>query len=718
MKRKIACVAVVLLLLVTAGLSAAAEQVYNSYTYDYWGNPVEAPESYTPDRFYLATDMGTTVFKLPQDMFVQQETGRIYVADTGNNRIVILDKNFQLVREIKELQLDPEELGLTDQEKKDAALISASFATPNGLFVDGKGLIYVADTENKRVVICSEDGRVVRLLSKPQSEVNFTGIDFLPMKVVADDTGYTYLLCKGIYHGAVVYTPEGRFSGYFGANTTEVTLSVILDNFWRKLYTAEQRQKMNKYVPIEFSNLDIDEKGFIYTTTLITTTYKNHIKKFNHNSTNVLSGAQVISSQYAGFYGDLERVWYNSEMYESRFTDICYRDGFIHALDMSRGRVFEYDDNGMLVSVFGGIGNQTGTFGNPVAVDALGQNLLVLDAAKGSITVFKPTPYCLKIHSATKAYNEGRYTASRNQWEEILAENSNCQLAYIGIGKAYYESGDYENAMTYFRQGQDREGYGKAYKQFRNERLQVIIPVVVVVLVLLIVIWKLVRFILKKTGRLRPRVKREEKFRRILWVWYTMRHPVKGFTDCKENRRYSTPFALLVSLLLFAVMIVQRQFTGFPFNYEDPLKINVLLIFASTVLLLVLWSIGNWAVSTLLDGKGRMREIFYVTAVSLIPYLLSVVLTVIMSNVLATDEGMFITWVSGFGILWSAFLLFSGLMVLHDYSFLKTLMSVLLTLFLLVVVAFIAVLLFSLFQQTFHFFEDIYNEINFRMMKS
>ena len=113
-----------------------------------------------------------------------------------------------------------------------------SFATPNGLFVDGKGLIYVADTENKRVVICSEDGRVVRLLSKPQSEVNFTGIDFLPMKVVADDTGYTYLLCKGIYHGAVVYTPEGRFSGYFGANTTEVTLSVILDNFWRKLYTA------------------------------------------------------------------------------------------------------------------------------------------------------------------------------------------------------------------------------------------------------------------------------------------------------------------------------------------------------------------------------------------------------------------------------------------------------------------------------------------------
>ena len=190
---------------------------------------------------------------------------------------------------------------------------------------------------------------------------------------------------------------------------------------------------------------------------MITTTYKNHIKKFNHNSTNVLSGAQVISSQYAGFYGDLERVWYNSEMYESRFTDICYRDGFIHALDMSRGRVFEYDDNGMLVSVFGGIGNQTGTFGNPVAVDALGQNLLVLDAAKGSITVFKPTPYCLKIHSATKAYNEGRYTASRNQWEEILAENSNCQLAYIGIGKADYESGDYENAMTYFRQGQDRD---------------------------------------------------------------------------------------------------------------------------------------------------------------------------------------------------------------------------------------------------------------------
>lgn len=262
---------------------------------------MEAPESYTPDRFYLATDMGTTAFKLPQDMFVQQETGRIYVADTGNNRIVILDKNFQLVREIKELQLDPEELGLTDQEKKDAALMSASFATPNGLFVDGKGLIYVADTENKRVVICSEDGRVVRRC--PSLRARSTS----PASIFAHEGGgrrhrLHLSAVQGHLPRAVVYTPEGRFSGYFGANTTEVTLSVILDNFWRKLYTAEQRQKMNKYVPIEFSNLDIDEKGFIYTTTLITTTYKNYIKKFNHNSTNVLSGAQVISSQYAGFY--------------------------------------------------------------------------------------------------------------------------------------------------------------------------------------------------------------------------------------------------------------------------------------------------------------------------------------------------------------------------------------------------------------------------------
>ena len=719
MKIKILRNITALLILLSAGLSAAAEQVYHNYTYDYWGNPVESPESYSPQKAYFSTDMGTTNMKLPQDMFVDSNTGKIYICDTGNNRIIVLDQNFKMIKEISEFKIDKDFLNLAPNQRSNSGIVSPKLASPTGIFVDKQGLLYIADSENKRVVVSTVNGNVVRLLTKPGSDVNFTGIDFIPMKIVVDESGYVYLLCKGVYHGAVIYTPKGSFSGYFGANRTEVTLSLLTDYFWRGLYTAEQRAKMTKYVPIEFSNLDVDDDGFIYTTTLITTTYSNHIKKFNHNSTNVLAGNQVINNSLVGFYGDPKRVWYNSEMYESRFTDICYRNGFINALDMARGRVFQYDDNGTLVCVFGGKGNQIGTFSTPSAIDSLGENILVLDSEKCCVTVFSPTDYGKKVHSALQAYNNGRYQESCRQWEEIADANNNCQLAYIGIAKALYENEDYVNAMKYFRLGQDRKGYGKAFKLYRNDILQKIIPVIVVVLVPIIVVLMLVKYVLRtKVGQKVIETGRNSYFKRLSWVWYTMRHPTKGFTDCKENRRYSVAFGFLIGLTVFAAMIMQRQFTGFTFNYNDPNKINILLLFVQSVLLLIVWSLGNWAVSTLLDGKGRVKEIFYISAVALVPYVLSILFSVVLSNIMVADEGVFITWLTMLGILWSVLLLFTGLMVIHDYSFMKMLGSVLLTLFLLTVVAFVSALLFSLFQQTFHFIQDIINEITFRNLKS
>lgn len=717
MKLKVISVLLILMFLCAGITTVSAEQVYQNYTYDYWGNPVEAPETYTPANMYLPADMGTTAFSSPQDLFVEKKTGRIFVADTGNNRIVIFNRNFQFEKEIKELTVDQSKLELTNSQRKDTLLLSETFAKPNGVFVDGNGLIYVADTENKRVVVFRDTGEVVRVLGKPESNVNFTGIDFLPMKVVADDSGYAYLLCKGIYHGAVVYNPSGQFSGYFGANTTESTFELVMENFWRMFYTAEQRAKSKTFVPIEFSNLDIDENGFIYTTTLITTTYTNHIKKFNHKSQNVLLGSTAITSQYQGFYGDLNRVYYMREMFETRFTDICYRNGFIYALDLSRGRVFEYNSTGSLVSLFGGIGKQVGTFTAPVAIDVLDDRILVLDSTKGNITTFRPTAYCEKLHEATNAYDEGFYTESRELWEDILESNSNSQAAYIGIAQALYEEGDYQGAMSYFKQGQDRVGYGKAYKLYRNALLERIIPILIVICAVLGCAFWIIRAVLRRKGKW-PERRQKNSNSRWASVRYTLFHPMKGFTDCVEKQSYSIPFSILIALLLFFLTIIQHQYTGFCFNYRDPLKINVLMIFAATVLLLVLWAFGNWAVSTLLDGKGRVKSILYVSSVALVPYLISLVITVIGSNILVTDEGMFITWISLFGILWSGFLMVSGLMVLHDYSFGKTLWSILLTVFLLVVVAFVAVLMFSLFQQTVSFFVDIYNELTFRNLKT
>jgi hypothetical protein len=394
---------------------------------------------------------------------------------------------------------------------------------------------------------------------------------------------------------------------------------------------------------------------------------------------------------------------------------VSYSGGFINALDMTRGRVFQYDATGALVAVFGGIGRQEGTFMIPSALDVMGDNILVLDAGKGNITVFRPTEYGTLVQTAIALYNKSRYTESQKLWAQIASRNNNCQMAYVGMAKAYYENGDYKQAMTYFKLGESREGYGKAFRYYRNDRLRRVVPVVVCVLAVLYLLRRVWKHLRKSDQASLP--SRRKGFARIRWIGYTLCHPIKGFTDCKESHGHSVLFGLLISLLLYAALILRRQATGFPFNYNDPETINVLLLFAQSVLLLIVWSISNWAVSTLADGKGRVGEILYSGAVSIVPFGMSMFLTVVLSNILSYGEGVFLTWITGLGILWSLLLLLASQMVIHDYSFWRAVGMILLTVALLLVILFIGFLLFSLFQQVIQFFGDIINEINFRNLK-
>lgn len=196
---------------------------------------------------------------------------------------------------------------------------------------------------------------------------------------------------------------------------------------------------------------------------------------------------------------------------------------------------------------------------------------------------------------------------------------------------------------------------------------------------------------------------------------HILSHPTDGFDDLREQKHTLLLFTLFILLLLFTGRVAQRQLTGFLFNTNDFSALNLATEFSRTILVFLLWVICHWAVSTLFSGKAAPREIWTVSAVALTPYVAAVWINVLLSNVLLTTESMFMTILQGACVLWAVWILLSGLIDYQEFSFWQTIGCILLTLAAMLVVVFVLVLLFSLFQQVANFIQTVAREIMLRV---
>ena len=130
-------------------ISVTAATPYQNYTYDKSQETQAEPQAYVPVQAVSGVIAGTIDFSEPQDIFVA-ENSNIYIADTGNNRIVVLNKEMHFVQEIKEFQNN----GQID-----------TFQKPSGIYVTKENELYIADTENQRIVVLQEDGSFKKILS-------------------------------------------------------------------------------------------------------------------------------------------------------------------------------------------------------------------------------------------------------------------------------------------------------------------------------------------------------------------------------------------------------------------------------------------------------------------------------------------------------------------------------------------------------------------------
>ena len=686
MRKRLAALFFAVLLFLSFPFTAGALTMtpYLGYEYNSAEESVPAPVGYVPEGVYYGADMGTSALSAPADLcFYKNE---LYLLDSGNSRILVTDESLRFKRAIGKIKWGKETLDYTGAQ---------------GLYVCADGNLLIADTQNSRVIEVTNSGSAVQVLSKPDTSMIDSAASYHIKKVIRDTNGVTYALVDGVNDGAVTYLSDGSFGGFFAGNEVEKTAAVIFNYMWKRFMTEEQIRNSKTASPASITNFDIAGKGFLYTVTQ-STDGSTSVRLLNFKGSNLEEETE---------FGDLE---WDRKIKNSVTTSLCDvdvdDDEFIYLLDTARGRVFVYTKDGDLITVFGGLGEQTGLLNSAAALETHGEKVYVLDDVRGSVTVYRQNEYLATVKTAANLLKEGKYSESKGYWEKVLAVNSNSTIAYDGIGLALDESGDYRQALRYYKLAYDHENYSRAFKEVRREFVKEHFLLFMAALALLIA-GGIVSgvFLRKKLGRKNAyeRSALESKFSAPL---FTLFHPIDGFTRLKKEKKWSFTVCVVLLIGLFLTLTMRWFLTGFCFNMNRAVDYNLFVTLLQAVLIVSTAAIANWAVCTLIDGKGKLVDIFGTMIYSLLPLILSILLYVLLSRVLCLEEEAFLNVITVVGWTWTGIIMFVGFMTIHEFSFRKTVLSVIMTFLGIAVIIFLAILFAGLVNQVVSFVKSIVSE--------
>lgn len=202
---------------------------------------------------------------------------------------------------------------------------------------------------------------------------------------------------------------------------------------------------------------------------------------------------------------------------------------------------------------------------------------------------------------------------------------------------------------------------------------------------------------------------------KVKYAFYTLGHPSDGFYEIRHRGRGSVGLSILFVFLFAVCFSANRQYAGFVVNHVNPMEINSLAEICAVFLLFLLFCVGNWSITCLMDGEGRFKDIVTVCGYAMLPMILTFIPAILFSQVVAEDEEAFYYLLLAVGITWFLFLVLVGIMTVHNYTLGKTLATMILTFIAMLIIIFVVMLLFSLIGQVVAFVESLYNEIMLRI---
>ena len=644
------------------------EYPYETYTVDYEGNLTFTQTAYTPVGV-LNRNISLTN---PEDIYIKNDL--VYVADTGNSRIVVIDYSGNLVREIG--------VGVLSQ--------------PTGVFVSEEDFIYIADKSNRLVYKYDLFGVLIKTFERPSEPLFGEKSPYVPIKVVVGSGENIYVIGDGSTSGVIQLNYDGSFLGYFGVNLSDKSLIERIAEVFVKpgVYASN--------IPPSPTNITINNKSLVYTATPNTV---EALKMLDVNGNNILTTTN-----------------YNEEQ---NIVDISVNSlGYVYAI-YDDGLIVEYDPNGNLLFAFDVVKSTSNVLGliqtpTGIQIDDY-QNIFVLDKGRSEIITYQPSVFTNLVHQAIDLYNQGLYEESTILFENILKQNDNFALAHSSLGKAYYQSEKYDMALEEYLKASNINGYSTTYWKIRDIWLTNNLSLVFSIMLILIAVGYTVKIINKKTevfATINSKIgqfKELPSVRKFTLLFFMMKHPIDGSYEIKREKRSNVLTAFLILMVLFIEYLLYLRFTGFIFTgAEIQIRLGVeILKFFGVILLFVF---ANYLIATLSDGEGFLKDVFISVVYSFAPVIIFLPFYIILSNVLTLNE-LVILQIFGFVMIsYTLVLIFLSIKEVHNYEIIQTFKNILMTLFTMFIIGLIGFIIYVFGSQLIDFLESFIKEVVFRVI--
>lgn len=204
-------------------------------------------------------------------------------------------------------------------------------------------------------------------------------------------------------------------------------------------------------------------------------------------------------------------------------------------------------------------------------------------------------------------------------------------------------------------------------------------------------------------------------FKSLKFALYCMTHPLDGYWDLTHEKRGTYAAANTILILTLIARVASLRFTSFVIQVVYWEDINIFTYIASVLFPLALWVLGNWGLTTLFDGKGRLGQVYIATCYAIAPYPLIQFPLMIFSNFVTTDEAGLYTMIAAIALVWAAFLIIFAMQQIHEFSPGKNILFTIASLFAMLVMVFILLLFFSMISQGVAYFISLAKEFLFRV---